>query len=427
MTKGKKSHGVSIEGEFHIKANNVIVNGSSRETYDPFPEEENNYSSASFKIVQKDLLAGHSEKQTGWIKGADGTWQYFYSNGKMATGWMKDGNTWYYFDPSSGTMATNSWKQDSKGDWYYLGSDGKMVINRWEQDSKGDWYYLGSDGKMVTDTWEQDSKGNWYHLNADGKMEGSDDSNLKSDYNSIELLSRAMPKAANVEDSSEKDCKLLVGASIGAPGYDAIHYPGSVLGLNQGDGIIPEKKYIIDPSMPRVGFADDDIKVGWEEEGDGWYYYYLGGGKAEGWLKDNGNWYYLDDDGKMQTGWLQDNDNWYYLNSNGAMETGWLKYNGSWYYLNSSGAMATGWTQDGGEYYYLYPDNGSMAWGRTIRENSDSNLYYVGYDGMRRTNKGWKEGTDKDNNVVYYYVGSNKTAVTGWNSIENKWYYFDED
>ena len=38
MTKGNTENGVSIEGEFHIKGNNVIKNGSSREAYAPFPQ-----------------------------------------------------------------------------------------------------------------------------------------------------------------------------------------------------------------------------------------------------------------------------------------------------------------------------------------------------------------------------------------------------
>ena len=36
MTKRNEAHGVSIEGEFHIKGNNVIQNGSSREAYSPY-------------------------------------------------------------------------------------------------------------------------------------------------------------------------------------------------------------------------------------------------------------------------------------------------------------------------------------------------------------------------------------------------------
>lgn len=38
MTKGNTENGVSIEGEFHIKGSNVIKNGSSRESYAPYPE-----------------------------------------------------------------------------------------------------------------------------------------------------------------------------------------------------------------------------------------------------------------------------------------------------------------------------------------------------------------------------------------------------
>jgi hypothetical protein len=38
MTKGNTENGVSIEGEFHIKGNNVIKNGSCREAYSPYAE-----------------------------------------------------------------------------------------------------------------------------------------------------------------------------------------------------------------------------------------------------------------------------------------------------------------------------------------------------------------------------------------------------
>ena len=38
LTKGNTSKGVIIEGEFHIKANNVIKNGSCREIYAPYKE-----------------------------------------------------------------------------------------------------------------------------------------------------------------------------------------------------------------------------------------------------------------------------------------------------------------------------------------------------------------------------------------------------
>ncbi|WP_286674175.1 MULTISPECIES: hypothetical protein [unclassified Clostridium] len=38
MTKGNTENGVSIEGKFHIKGNNVIKDGSSRKTYAPFTE-----------------------------------------------------------------------------------------------------------------------------------------------------------------------------------------------------------------------------------------------------------------------------------------------------------------------------------------------------------------------------------------------------
>jgi uncharacterized protein (DUF2345 family) len=38
LMKRNNSHKVSIEGDFYIKGNNVIINGSSRETYAPLGE-----------------------------------------------------------------------------------------------------------------------------------------------------------------------------------------------------------------------------------------------------------------------------------------------------------------------------------------------------------------------------------------------------
>lgn len=39
IMKRNRSHGISIEGDFYIKGNNVIINGSSRETYASLAEE----------------------------------------------------------------------------------------------------------------------------------------------------------------------------------------------------------------------------------------------------------------------------------------------------------------------------------------------------------------------------------------------------
>lgn len=40
LIKRNKSHGVSIDGDINIKGNNVIMDGSSRETYVPIIERE---------------------------------------------------------------------------------------------------------------------------------------------------------------------------------------------------------------------------------------------------------------------------------------------------------------------------------------------------------------------------------------------------
>ncbi|NSB91119.1 glucan-binding YG repeat protein, partial [Clostridium saccharobutylicum] len=329
MTKGNKSHGVSIEGEFHVKGNNVITNGSSREIYAPFAEGENDDKgrNISFEYVQKNFLAGYHAKQTGWIQ---------------------DGDSWYYFDPSSG----------------------EMVTNKWEQDSNGNWYYLGSDGKMVTDKWEQDSKGNWYYLSSDGKMANTDDFNLNSEHNAIEALSGAMPIAANVysaKDSSAKECKILVGAQVESakPSDNLNSNSKAQTGWRRdSDGIW---QYIY----------SDGIAKGWMKDKDAWYYFNSDGKMVSNdWIQYKDDWYYLDNNGRMQTGWVDIDGKQYHLDPDGKMETGWQNIDGNqyyyfysygemasnqwirgsdgyWYYLGYDGKMQTGWQKDNGKWYHL--------------------------------------------------------------------------
>ncbi|MZL21043.1 Ig-like domain-containing protein [Clostridium beijerinckii] len=117
---------------------------------------------------------------------------------------------------------------------------------------------------------------------------------------------------------------------------------------------------------------------------------------TKGWTQDtNGNWY-LVDNGSKATGWKQVDNKWYFFNNNtGAMVTGWYKSEsgdwsydgqdtvGQWFHLDADGKMTTGWLKD-----------------------TDGNWYYL-CDGKE-----------------YGALGAMKT---GWQKIDNSWYYFNSN
>ena len=104
------------------------------------------------------------EFTSGWIKNADGTWNFKKEDGTLALGWLKDNNTWYYFN-TQGIMQTG-WVKDGST-WYYLNASGAMQTG-WVKDGST-WYYLNASGAMETG-WIKDGS-TWYYLNGSGAMQ----------------------------------------------------------------------------------------------------------------------------------------------------------------------------------------------------------------------------------------------------------------
>ena len=181
------------------------------------------------------------------------------------------------------------------------------------------------------------------------------------------------------------------------------------------------------------------MQTGWLKLNNVWYYLNASGVMQVGWLNLGGTWYYLNGGGVMQTGWLNLNGTWYYLNPNGAMQTGWLKLDGIWYYFNTSGARISNcWYWVGNQCYYFDKD-GKMASDTWVGE------YYVNVSGA------WEAGKKKENNESvqkpeqkpamtpakaqwvntsgrwWYRHADGSCTKSGWEYIENEWYYFDKD
>ena len=89
-----------------------------------------------------------------------------------------------------------------------------------------------------------------------------------------------------------------------------------------------------DPSRPlQIGHveyvyeipAKKEVKLGWIQSGDKWYYRVSDGVNAHGWQKIKNA------DGQTR---------WYHFQTNGLMDTGWVKIGSEWYYLEESGDLA---------------------------------------------------------------------------------------
>ena len=155
-----------------------------------------------------------------------------------------------------------------------------------------------------------------------------------------------------------------------------------------------------------------------------WYEYSDGTYENSGFKKIENETYYFTSNGYVKTGWLSVNNNWYFFKNSGCMVTSnWV---GS-YYMDSEGKMKTNaftpdgyycgadgvyvrnaWVKHNGNYYYM-DANGLMT------KNAWAGSYYLGSDGVMKTNAFTPDG---------YYVGSDGAYYRNrWIKYENKYYY----
>ena len=110
-----------------------------------------------------------------------------------------------------------------------------------------------------------------------------------------------------------------------------------------------------------------------------------------------------------------------------AADKGWVEENGSWrYYEDEDYYLSDTWKKRGDDWYYL-DDEGYITTEEAVDE------YYVDADGKRVYNTWISEDnedswSDDEPDTFWYYYGNNgKRIVSKWQSIDNKWYYFNED
>ncbi|MCD8150501.1 MAG: NlpC/P60 family protein, partial [Clostridiales bacterium] len=204
-------------------------------------------------------------------------------------------------------------------------------------------------------------------------------------------------------------------------------------------------------------------------EVDGYLYYFSEdestvGVALSGFQEVDGNTYYFDESTKRAvTGFVEVNDYTYYMGSDYVMVTGMQLIDGELYYFDDAGRMKSGLTtMSDGTRYYFDEETGTaiqgfvtMANGRTYYfdganggltglQTIDGSLYYLSSSSIVQTGRytiddaiylfdedtgaavsGWTEYTSSAGNTyTMYFDPDTYTAVTGFQTIDGKTYYF---
>ncbi len=327
-------------------------------------------------------------------------YRYVGSDGAAYVGWKKIGGSWYYFsdDKSSefgryGLMQIG-WLEDKDGSSYCFDGNGKMITG-WFNPKDDIWFYFGSDGRAAK-KWAK-INGDWYWF------------------------------YPYYEERTGCSCAMTTGISWGVDDATEIY-----------------QEFLLSDSGKLV--------YGWNKYDGEWYYSDSNGFLyKERWLKYNGNYYYFDYNGcmvkdandyfvdgrlynfnssgictnnsgkKINSGWfeikgkakpdyLRYDSIWVYIGSDGSVyRDKWLNYNGCWYYFLSDGMMASGagYIVDNGK-VYEFEDDGKCK---------NPNQHYTG----------WHYVKDYYENETWFYFGTDGRILTGWQKIDNNWYYFFSD
>lgn len=312
--------------------------------------------------------------QTGWIKattGIDGVsfvvWYYAKSNGELVSGWQRINEKWYYFIRGQFDYSlVRSNVYDIDGKIYLFNDDGSLATSKGWVNTYDKWYYGNSDGTAATG-W-MSIGGKWYYFETSGVM--------VTGYNYIDGVLYSFT-----------DSGALVGSVTGLGWHRDIYDSG-------------ENLYYILP--------DGKLATGWQSfDGERYYfdlyyhYAYIGGHSIDGKL------YLFNDDASLTS------------------KTGWIKVNGEWYYRTPDGAVTTGWKYiDGKQYYFGY--DGIMYANTIVQSEDSSKVYFIDAGGTIVSKEGWQKITYENGYGVYdvwYYVGTDGVCKTGWQKINNKWYF----
>lgn len=243
-----------------------------------------------------------------------------------------------------------------------------------------------------------------------------------------------------------------------------------------GGAWAPSESYGLEVlSLYNEMLSNVQVKNGWIQEDDKWYYYennnkvtglktidgykyYFNsdGVRQSGVITEGNIKYFLAEDGKLTSYFKEENGvitaynsddtvktglndidgKTYYFNDNGVMQKRWVNIKDVWYFFGEDGTMVKGWkTLDDHKYYF--DDNGAMATG--IKEINNKKYCFDGSGVMKTswvTIDGKKYYFDKDGIMQVgwitldgskYYLNDDGMMQTYWKQIDGKWYYLGDN
>ena len=259
----------------------------------------------------------------------------------------------------------------------YTASDGWVQKN-------GNWYYY-MNGIMVRDNWVA-YNGFWFYFDENGRMLQNGHTLVHDKY--YFFAANGVRQSGRQQDPNDGQWRFYDDYGVYVPGYSEVDD-----GLNM-------------------------FRNGWQPSADGTKWYYIKDkAKLKGWIQDGGEWFYLDPTtGAAVIGWLDWNGNTYYLRPQAMADA-----DGHW--LGSAVMGRTQWIGDnaGNGAYYTFNADGALVGGK-VDVNPLGNLVDTGWQRDLDAN-----GNPNPNGAWYFYRSDGTKVVSGWELINNDWYYFNDN
>lgn len=329
------------------------------------------HTSASSQLQTAEKTSQTSAETRGFVTRDDGKTYYIGQEGQQLTGFQTiDGKTYYF-------SADGSLQKDRlitvNNDVYYIDSQGQPAVSQFINKA-GSFYYLDEDGKALTGWQTIDGKQLYFAeknrprtaAQYKGSMYTIDGDKYYFDKDSGELWTNRFVNYIGDWYYLDDQGKVLTG-------YQTINH----------------QSYYFDKEgrqLKGIGYDDDGQLI----------------------LTDRQSGLLLND--KIENNqFYQNESNWYYLDDSNQLATGWQTINGQRLYFNSDGSQVKGnMLVINGKKYYFDPDSGELWTNRFVSQKQYSDRYSSDYD-------------------VWYYVGDDGAAVSGWQTIDNKQLYFYSD
>ena len=330
---------------------------------------------------------------------------YLNTDGSVKIGWQKIDGKWYYFDPDSG-MKTGLGRVDEK--LYLFLDDGVLltqpgwnkvpIVIQYGIDQYGNeiertyyrWYYLDEEGSPLLG-WQTIGGKTYYFEVYDGTMCYSQVKCFEDQYY---LFTASGALAGAGWQKLVQECFNTVDGE-----YTITHWYYCNL-----DGTVRQGLQMI----------------------DGKYYFFLGGEmlhNASIQLED-GKYYYFRENGARV-----DKPGWFKIVQNAVDSDGNPYISTDWVFIQDDGSIAIGWKVINNKAYFFDYGTGRIFYGGV--KNIDGKYYLFRDSGACVNKPGWNKvslsGTSSDGEAYWYYMNEDGSLKTGWQRINEKGYYFDEN